>query len=77
MSPGFFVCNCVTLRGLNRYGVNVHGPMTVKRPSGSHQHKNMFLLPGEGDGFGGKVYAMWNSSSQLFILKPDDFFITV
>lgn len=54
MSPGFFVCNCVTLRGLNRYGVNAHGPMTVKRPSGSHQHKNMFLLPGGGVGFGGK-----------------------
>lgn len=50
MSPDFFVCNCVTLRGLNGYGTNANGPMTVKWSSGSYQHKNMSLLSGGGVG---------------------------
>lgn len=61
MSPDFFVCNCVTLRGLNRYGTNVNGPMTVKRPSGSHQHKSMSLLSGGGVGVSVKENVMFNS----------------
>lgn len=55
--------------------MNVNGPMTVRQPRGSHQRKNMSLLSGGGVGF--SLKNMQCLTVHLFMLKCDDFFVTL